>query len=78
MLNISLELCGFFDVLICLGYVFVGCPQELKSTMFCIIDAGCCPLLKRLEGNKKHFYIFYVNFSVLNFQFVYNPTKELR
>jgi hypothetical protein len=33
------------------------------------------PFLKHLEG---YVYIFFVNFSVVNFLFVYNSTKELR
>jgi hypothetical protein len=45
--------CSLDDILICMGHVFIGCLQELCNTTFCIIEAGCCPLLKRLEGNKK-------------------------
>jgi hypothetical protein len=39
--------------------------------MFCIIDGGSCPYLKRREGNTKTFmYTFSVNFSVLIFLFL--------
>jgi hypothetical protein len=46
--------------------------------MFCIIDGGSCPYLKRREGNTKTFmYTFSVNFSVIIF-FVFNCAKEHR
>jgi hypothetical protein len=44
-------------------HVFAGCLRELKNTMFCIIDAGCCPFLKRLEGNKKQLCIYFSSFK---------------
>jgi hypothetical protein len=54
-----------------MGHFFAGCLQELKSTMFCIIDGGSCPYLKRREGNTKTFmYTFSVNFSVIIFLFL--------
>jgi hypothetical protein len=62
-----------------MGHAFAGYLRELKNTVFCTIDVGCCPFLKGLEGNKKTLmYIFFLNFSVLNFLFVYNSAKELR
>jgi hypothetical protein len=61
-----------------MGHFFASCLRELKSTTFYIIDGGCCPYLKHLEGNTKTImYIFCVNFSVLNF-FVCNRAKKLR
>jgi hypothetical protein len=44
-----------------MGHVYVDCLRELKSTTFCIIDARCCPLLNRLEGN---------NYTLMNTVFV--------
>jgi hypothetical protein len=62
-----------------MGHVFACCLWELKNTMFCIIDVGCCPFLKRLEGNKNIVMnILFINFGVLKFLFVYNSPIELR
>jgi hypothetical protein len=67
-----------------MGHVFTGCLQELCNTMFCIIEAGCCSFLKRLEGNKKSLMnILFVNFCIVRLLFVfnlyfYNSLKELR
>jgi hypothetical protein len=73
------DLCILIDVLICMEHVFTGCLWELKNTTFCIIDTGCCPLLKRLKGNKNTVMnILFINFCILNFWFVYNSPKELR
>jgi hypothetical protein len=48
--------------------------MRIKNTTFYIIDARCCPFLKRLDGNKKRYVYIFVNFSVLNF-FAYNSAK---
>jgi hypothetical protein len=41
--------------------------------MFCIIEAGCCPFLKGLEGSKKCLMnILLVNFCIIRFLFVFN------
>jgi hypothetical protein len=51
----------------------------LKNTTVGIIDAGCCPLLKHLEGNKnKVMNILFINDGVIKFRFVYNSPIELR
>jgi hypothetical protein len=51
-----------------MGHVFAGCLWELKNTMFCTIDTGCCPFLKCLEGNKnKVMDILFVNDGVIKF-----------
>jgi hypothetical protein len=61
-----------------MGLVFVGCLWELKNITFCIIDAGCCPLLKHLEGNQNTLMnTLFVNFGALNFCFVYNLVFNL-
>jgi hypothetical protein len=63
---------------------FVGCLRELCNTTFCIIEAGCCPFLKGLEGNKKSLMnILFVKFCIIRLLFVfnlyfYNSPKELR
>jgi hypothetical protein len=67
-----------------MGHVFVGCLRELCNTMFCIIEAGCCPFLKGLEGNKKSLMnILFINFCIIRLLFIfnlyfYNSPKELR
>jgi hypothetical protein len=67
-----------------MGHVFAGCLQELCNTIFCIIEAGCCPFLKGLEGNKKSLMnILFINFCIIRLLFVfnlyfYNSPKELR
>jgi hypothetical protein len=46
-----------------MGHIFIGCLWELCNTTFCIIEAGCCPLLKGLEGKKKSLMnILFINF----------------
>jgi hypothetical protein len=74
----SRYLYSLVDVLICMGHVFAGCQRELKNSAFLIIDDGCCPFLKRLEGNKNSYVYIFISFCVLNFWFVYNSAKELR
>ena len=67
-----------------MGHVFTGFLWELCNTTFCILEAGCCSLLKGLEGNKKSLMnILFVNFCIIRFLFVfnlyfYNSPKELR
>jgi hypothetical protein len=42
------------------------------------MDAGCCPFLKHLEGNKKIvMYILFINFGVLNFCLFIIPQKNI-
>jgi hypothetical protein len=54
-----------------MGHVYAGCLRELKSTAFCIIDAGCCPLLNHLEGNKNTLMnMVFVNWGALKYRFV--------
>jgi hypothetical protein len=56
-----------------MGYVYAGCLQKLCNTTFCIIETGCCPLLKHLEGNKKSLMnILFINFCIIRFLFVFN------
>jgi hypothetical protein len=46
---------------------------------FFIIEAGCCPFLKGLEGNKQSLMnILFVNFCIIRLLFVFNSPKELR
>jgi hypothetical protein len=65
-------------------HVFVGCLRELCNTTFCIIEAGCCPFLKGLEGNKKSLMnILFIIFCIIMLLFIfnlyfYNSPKELR
>jgi hypothetical protein len=66
-------LCTLVVVLFSIGHVFPGCLRELKNATFCIIDVGCCPLLKCLEGSRNTLMnTLFVNFGALNFWFVYN------
>jgi hypothetical protein len=67
-----------------MGHDIAGCLQELYNTTFCIIDVGCCPLLKRLEGNKNSLMnILFINLYILGLLFVFNlyifitPQKNL-
>jgi hypothetical protein len=72
------------NILICMGYVLTGCLRKLCNTTFCIIEAGCCPFFKGLEGNKKSLMnILFVNFYIIRLLFIlniyfYNSIKELR
>jgi hypothetical protein len=67
-----------------MGHIFAGCLRELCNITFYIIEAGCCPFLKGLEGNKKSLMnILFINFCIIMFLFVfnlyfYNSLKELR
>jgi hypothetical protein len=56
-----------------MGHVYEGCLRELKSTTFCIIDAGCFPLLNCLEGNKNTpMNMVFINWGALKYRFVNN------
>jgi hypothetical protein len=62
-----------------MGHVITGCLRELCNTTFCIIEVGCCPFLKGLEGNKKSLMnILFINFCIIGLLFVFNSPEELR
>jgi hypothetical protein len=53
------------------------------KTTCCIIEVGCCPFLKGLEGIKKSLMsILFIKFCIIGLLFVfslyYNSPKELR
>jgi hypothetical protein len=53
-----------------MGHVITGRLRELCNNTFCIIDVGCCPLLKSFEGNENSLMnILFVNLYILRFLF---------